>query len=94
MGLSVGTIILPPFPFFFRRRQKILINKRRNSDPATSNNADFDIAAPRKTEKRLLNNYMVDLFVFSRLMGHGDLWAVFRGEWYIFLKKGLSFNDL
>ena len=34
LGLSVGTIIISPFPSSFRRRQKMLINKRRNSDPA------------------------------------------------------------
>ena len=50
LGLSVGTIILPPSPSFFRRRRKLLINKRRNSDP-TSAKADFDITAPRQTEK-------------------------------------------
>jgi glucosaminylphosphatidylinositol acyltransferase len=51
LGLSVGTIILPPFPSFFRRRQKMLINKRRNSDLTTTGNADSDITAPRQTEK-------------------------------------------
>ena len=52
MGLSVGTIILPPFPSFLRCRQKMLINKRRNSDPAPAvNNGDLDISAPRQTEK-------------------------------------------
>ena len=53
LGLSVGTIILPPSPSFFRRRQKVLINrnfKRRISDPASAN-TDLDIAAPRQTEK-------------------------------------------
>ena len=47
LGLSVGTIILPPFPSFFRRRQKVLANKRRNTDPAAGDNADLDITAPR-----------------------------------------------
>ena len=53
LGLSVGTIILPPSPSFFRRRQKMLVNKdlkRRNSDPAAGK-ADLDIAAPRQTAK-------------------------------------------
>ena len=52
MGLSVGTVILPPFPSFFRCRQKLLINKRRNSDAAAAdNNVDLDIIAPRQIEK-------------------------------------------
>ena len=53
LGLSVGTIILPPSPSFFRRQRKMLINKdskRRNSDPAAGN-AHLDIAAPRRTGK-------------------------------------------
>ena len=50
LGLSVGTIILSPSPSFFRRRQKMLVNKRKNSDPAASN-ANLDITAPRQGEK-------------------------------------------
>ena len=54
LGLSVGTIILPPFPSFFRRRQKMLLNNRRNIDLAVAGNnvdLDIDITAPRQTEK-------------------------------------------
>jgi len=53
LGLSVGTIILPPSPSFFRRRQKALIAKdhKRRSSNATADNVDWDIAAPRQTEK-------------------------------------------
>ena len=78
LGLSVGTIILPPFPSFFRRRQKMLLNNRRNIDPAVAGNnvdLDIDITAPRQTEKTAteLCSYggtFWDLFVFSRSMGH------------------------
>ena len=48
LGLSVGTIILLPFPSFFRRRrQKTLINKGRNIDTT----ANLDTTAHRQTEK-------------------------------------------
>lgn len=55
LGLSVGTVVLPPSPSFFRRRQKMLISKdsqRRNSDAAAYHGkANLDIAAPRQTGK-------------------------------------------
>ena len=77
LGLSVGTIIISPFPSFFHRRQKMLINKRRNSDPAATggNNANLDITAPRQTERTAteLCSFAIiiwwsflNLFVFSR----------------------------
>ncbi|KAF8800890.1 hypothetical protein BYT27DRAFT_7116401 [Phlegmacium glaucopus] len=53
LGLSVGTIILPPYSSFFHRRQKVPTGreyKQRNSD-AAADNTNLDIAAPRQTEK-------------------------------------------
>ena len=48
MGLSVSTIILPPFLSFsiVDKRQKMLIGRRRNSDP-TAAGGNNDITAPR-----------------------------------------------
>ena len=76
LGLSVGTIIISPFPYFFCRQQKMLINKRRNSDPAAAggNNANLDITAPRQTERTAAELCSFDiiwwsflnLFVFSK----------------------------
>ena len=53
MGLSVSTIILPPFLSFsiVDKRQKMLIGRRRNSDP-TAAGGNNDITAPRQIEKR------------------------------------------
>ena len=51
VGLSVGTLILPPSPSFFRRRQAALTpqtHKRRSSDAA---DAAPDLSAPRQTGK-------------------------------------------
>ncbi|KAF8965738.1 GWT1-domain-containing protein [Flammula alnicola] len=51
LGLSAGTLILPPSPSFFRRRQAALLStqkqkekarKRRNSDPHPANDNDND----------------------------------------------------
>ena len=66
LGLSVGTVILPPFPSNFHRQQKMLINKRRNSDPA---------AAGGSNERPY---YKVDSFVFSRLWVMGPKGGVSR----------------
>ena len=76
LGLSVGTIIISPFPSFFHRRQKMLINKRRNSDPAADggNNTNLDITTPRQTERTatelcsfaIICWCFLSLFVFSR----------------------------
>ena len=90
LELSLGTIILPPFPSFFRHQQKMLISKRRNSDPVVAGNSvDLEITAPRQTEKNRYRTlficyYMVkfwNLLVYSRLMGYKDLRAEFRGKW-------------
>ena len=76
LGLSVGTIILPPFPSFFRRRQNMLLN----NDPAVAGNnvdLDIDITAPRQTEKTAM-----ELFgTCSFFQGRWDMRAVFQGEW-------------
>ena len=69
----------------------MLVNKRRNSDPAAGDKADLDITAPRQTEKTateifFICYYVVELFgtcsFFQRSMGYGDLKAAFRGEWF------------
>ena len=90
LGLSLGTIILPPFPSFFPHQQKMLISKRRNSDPAVAGNSvDLEITAPRQTEKTAteLCSFAIiwwgfwNLLVYSRLMGYKDLRPEFRGKW-------------
>ena len=78
-GLSVGTIILSPFPPFFRCWKKILINKRKKSDPtaAGGNNVDLDITAPtlmEKTATELCSFAIIwwsflSLFVFFKIDG-------------------------
>ena len=64
------------FSILFPSSTKMLINKRRNSDPAAAggNNANWDITAPRQTEKKAteLCSFAIiwwsflNLFVFSR----------------------------
>ncbi|KIM36234.1 hypothetical protein M413DRAFT_427632 [Hebeloma cylindrosporum] len=53
LGLSIGTIVLPPTPSFYSRRQaaysKNVLGKRRNSE--SSKARPFDISAPRQTAK-------------------------------------------
>ena len=83
---SVGTIILPPSPFFFRCRRKMLVNKdrrRRNSDPAAGIvHFKLDIgAAPRQTGKRLQN------FVHFLLYGTS---LFFQGRWDMGTEGGVS----
>ena len=72
LGLSVDTIILPPFPSFFRRRQKMPI-KRRYNDPAAAggNNANLDITASRQTEKTAteLCSFAIIWWSFLNLFG-------------------------
>jgi len=62
LGLSIGTLVLPPTPSFYSRRQAAysknlnsnkeggpgVPQKRRNSDPKDKN---FDVSAPRQTAK-------------------------------------------
>ena len=89
LELSLGTIILPPFPSFFRHQQKMLISKRRNSDPVVAGNSvDLKITAPRQTEKTAteLCSFAIiwwsfwNFLVYSRLMEYKDLRAEFRGK--------------
>ena len=81
LGLSVGTIILPPFPSNFHRQQKMLINKRRNSDPA---------AAGGSNERPY---YKVELFrTRSFFQGYGT-WGPKGGVSRRVIKKN-SFDDL
>lgn len=79
LGLSAGTIILPPTPSFYSRRQaaysKNLKNKkeggpgvpqkRRNSDLKDKN---FDVSAPRQTAKTA-----------TELCGYAILWWALLG---------------
>jgi phosphatidylinositol glycan class W len=63
LGLSAGTLILPPTPSFYTRRHAAFfggpktgfahIDKRRHSDPMTlpQKEKNFDISAPRQTGK-------------------------------------------
>ncbi|PPR06511.1 hypothetical protein CVT24_002625 [Panaeolus cyanescens] len=82
LGLSTGTIVLPPTPSFFRRRQKALgskKNKRRTSD-ADSPVDDHDLSAPRKTGKTAteLCSYAIlwwTLLGLTRLIGVEGKWG-------------------
>ena len=76
-----GSLSTPSFyhlsHLFFGRRQMMLINKRRNSDPAAAGASGNSAKAPRQTEKTatdfvyllLYDGAFWDLCVFSRSMG-------------------------
>ncbi|KAF5310303.1 hypothetical protein D9611_012038 [Ephemerocybe angulata] len=60
LGLSAGTLILPPTPSFFRRRQQAIaaeVKKPKRADtnnddtPGTPYNKDLDLQAPRQLGK-------------------------------------------
>jgi len=74
LGLSVGTLVLPPSPSFYSRRQNALFGKekkRRDSDASStpsSRNKNFDLTAPRQLGKTA-----------SELTGYAILWWTFLG---------------
>ncbi|PPR02804.1 hypothetical protein CVT26_009590 [Gymnopilus dilepis] len=58
LGLSAGTLILPPTPSFFRRRQQALVKdgpsgrKRRDSDPPAATDVRQNIAASSSESRK------------------------------------------
>lgn len=53
LGLSAGTIVLPPSPSYFRRRKQDTASngKRRSSDAGATKAEDLNLGAPRQTGK-------------------------------------------
>jgi phosphatidylinositol glycan class W len=82
LGLSAGTLVLPPSPSFFRRRQQALadkLTKRRISDAGLKPDKDLDLAGPRQTGKTAteLCSYSI---VWWGFLGLTKL-ANFKGQW-------------
>ena len=82
LGLSAGTLVLPPSPSFFRRRQQALadkLTKRRISDAGLKHDKDLDLAGPRQTGKTAteLCSYSI---VWWSFLGLTKL-ANSRGQW-------------
>lgn len=82
LGLSAGTLVLPPSPSFFRRRQQALadkLTKRRISDAGLKPDKDLDLAGPRQTGKTAteLCSYSI---VWWSFLGLTKL-ANFKGQW-------------
>ncbi|KAF9044961.1 GPI-anchored wall transfer protein 1 [Panaeolus papilionaceus] len=86
LGLSAGTLVLPPTPSFFRRRQKALSskqNKKLDRD-GDSRDEDDDLAAPRKVGKTAteLCSYTIlwwTLLGLTRLIGIDGKWGSYGG---------------
>lgn len=79
LGLSVGTMILPPSPSFFQRRKNALLEQDKdlkkqyddNTPSSTSPSSrvkSFDLSAPRQTGK-----------IATELCAYGILWWAFLG---------------
>lgn len=82
LGLSAGTLVLPPSPSFFRRRQQALadkLTKRRISDAGFKHDKDLDLAGPRQTGKTAteLCSYSI---VWWSFLGLTKL-VNFKGQW-------------
>ena len=82
LGLSAGTLVLPPSPSFFRRRQQALadkLTKRRISDAGLKHDKDLDLAGPRQTGKTAteLCAYSIVWWSFLGLTKLAD----FQGQW-------------
>ncbi|KIJ91233.1 hypothetical protein K443DRAFT_686228 [Laccaria amethystina LaAM-08-1] len=82
LGLSAGTLVLPPSPSFFRRRQQGLadkLTKRRISDAGLKPDKDLDLAGPRQTGKTA-NELCSYSIVWWGFLGLTKL-ANFKGQW-------------
>ena len=55
----------------------MLVNKRRNSDPAAGDKADLDITAPRQTEKTATELFSFSIIWWSFL----GLVRFIKGRW-------------
>ncbi|TFK43019.1 GWT1-domain-containing protein [Crucibulum laeve] len=91
LGLSAGTIVLPPSPSFFRRLQQSLARnpKRRNSDPPAPRYVDssaggLELGAPRQLGKTVIEmcSYALVWWSFlglSRVFKIGGKWGAEGG---------------
>ncbi|KAG8925734.1 Glucosaminyl phosphatidylinositol (GlcN-PI) nositol acylation protein, partial [Tulasnella sp. 417] len=68
LGFAIGTLILPPSPSHFRRRQKAI-----KPDPEESSNAVYSSRKPFKlSSERQLDKTVIELFAYSMMW-----WGIF-----------------
>ena len=77
------------FPIFFHGRQKMLVNKRRNSDPAAGDNPDFNIT----DRENSYGTFLICYYMMEFLRTWGLEGSVSRRMVKIYIYK-LSFDDL
>ncbi|KAG2006940.1 GPI-anchored wall transfer protein 1 [Coprinopsis cinerea AmutBmut pab1-1] len=79
LGLSAGTMVLPPSPSFFRRRQQALA-EQRSSKEAKTQIEELDFSSPRQLGKTAteLCSYAILWWAFlglTRLLKVGGVWG-------------------
>lgn len=84
LGLSTGTLLLPPTPSHFRRQQRAqLVQQKSNADTDTDNDSDEDVNAKKIKTKNGAGAQRQNDKTATELVSYAIVWWVLMGLTYV-----------